>query len=297
MPEEVNTEQSAEAEVAQVFETGGKPVPAEDGTASPVEVQRLVEPTEQQGKEEGSESTEDTAKPVVDTDARKFADKYDSVEALEKAHRELGSVANKWETELSEIKDQLVDQDGLRQALDKLEGAIATGEDITEVRTALFEAQRKSGKIAFDPNKVDPQTGKEISGAIESYLGGVRKELAELKAAVFQKNAAEENTALETEYPFASSIKEQGSEIMKRLTANELTEDQAAMEFAKIGWDARGEGDAARTTVKSRAGSDTPGKAGMVDETPAKITPEQAAETEMADIFKEGLQGPPAFTK
>ena len=304
MPEEVNTEQSAgadarsaEAEVAEVFEAGGKPVPAEDGTASSVEVQQLVEPAEKQGKEEGSESSEETDKPVVSPDARKYADKYDSVEALEKAHKELGSVANKWETELSEVKNQLVDQDNLQQALGKLEVAIATSDDTADIRKALFEAQRQSGKIAFDPSKVDPQTGQEISSAMQNYFAKLEDKIVKLETAVVQRNTVEENAALETEYPFASTIKEKGSEIVKRLAAGEITEDQAAMEFAKVGWDARGKGDAARTTVKDRSGSDVPGKAGMVVETPVEKTPEQEAESEMADIFKEGLKGPPAFTK
>jgi hypothetical protein len=301
MPDpKVNTEQSAEAEVAEVFEAGGKPVPAEDGTAlSGVEIQRLVEPVvEKQDKEtEGSKSKEETVKPAVDTDTRKFADKYDSVEALEKAHKELGSVANKWETELSEVKNQLVDQDGLQQALDKLEVAIATSDDTAEIRTALFEAQRRSGKIAFDPSKVDPQTGQEISGAMQAYFAKLEEKIVKLEGAVTQKNTAEENAALETEYPFASTIKDDGSKIMQRFVAGEITEDQVAMEFAKIGYDAHGKGDVARTTVKDRDGSDAPGKAGMVVETPAEKTPEQEAETEMTNIFKEGLRGPPAFTK
>ena len=296
MPEEVNTEQSAEAEVAEVFSAGGKPVPAEDGTASPVEIQKLVEPAEKQGEEEGSESSEEI-KPGESTDARKFADKYDSVEALERAHKELGSVANKWETELSEVKNQLVDQDALQQALGKLEVAIATSDDTADIRKALFEAQRQSGKIAFDPSKVDPQTGQEISSAMQNYFAKLEDKIVKLETAVVQRNTAEENTALETKYPFASIIKEEGSKILTRLNANEITEDQAAMEFAKIGWDARGKGDAARTTVKDRSGSDVPGKAGKVVEDPVEQTPEQEADTEMANIFKEGLKGPPAFTQ
>lgn len=241
--------------------------------AESVKEDDLEEEKKVEESDSASDSTTGTEKAEEKTEEKSNL-RFDSLEKYEEAYRSKQSAVDKNEARIKELEGQLTDHGKVNELMDKLGDALADVDD-PDVQAAIQAVKTEAGHTVLDRSRVDPKAATEI----ERHIQAQNDRIARLEAGLSTQSAEEkvaENKAyvkqLETDYPFAATIKEDAGALLTQYNDGKLTVDEVALKLAEIGWKAGRAGGERTKTVKDRAGSDAGGTPGKVTDGEAKKT-------------------------
>jgi len=266
-----------------------------DAIAAVVAESAKADDLEEKSKVEKSKVAPDsTTEKEKASETEKPKLRFETLEDYETAYREKQSAADKAIARAKELEGQLTSQETLAELMSQLTDVLGDV-DNPDIQLAIQKVKEAAGQTVLNRERVDHKLASELEKHLQAYNEriarleqGLSAKSEEVKAAEAKIQAAQ----LESDYPYAPTIKADAEKLLAQHASGELDVDQLVLKLADVGYKAGLAGKAKETVVAERTGSDAGGIPGKIDDSGKKLSD---AEILTQGIIEE-LNSRPSYT-